>query len=151
MAKIDIYTDGACSGNPGKGGYGVVVYKDGESIDKFSKGFINTTNNRMELMACIAGIRKYKGEGDITVITDSEYVKKGITEWIDNWKNNNWIASNRKPVKNKDLWIELDSIKKDVEWEWTRGHIGNEGNEEADSLAVSAMYGELEEDKGYEE
>tara|TARA_B100001057_G_C22682491_1_gene884321 strand:- start:142 stop:567 length:426 start_codon:yes stop_codon:yes gene_type:complete len=136
--KIEIYTDGACSGNPGKGGWAAVILNGKTSQSSISGGENNTTNNRMELMAPIMALKKIKEKNEITIYTDSKYVKEGITEWIKKWKLNNWRNSNRKPVKNKDLWIKLDNLcqKNKVNWKWVKAHAGNKMNNLADELAV---------------
>ena len=135
-----IYTDGACKGNPGPGGWGALLkYKEHKKeINGFSK---NTTNNIMELTAVIESLLIIKQKSDITIITDSNYVKDGITKWIANWKNKGWKTSNKKPVKNKDLWKKLDDLSNNhkIKWEWVRGHTGNPGNERADQLANEAI------------
>ena len=138
--RIYIYTDGACKGNPGPGGWGALLkYKEHKKeINGFSK---NTTNNIMELTAVIESLLIIKQKSDITIITDSNYVKDGITKWIANWKNKGWKTSNKKPVKNKDLWKKLDDLSSNhkIKWEWVRGHTGNPGNERADQLANEAI------------
>ena len=136
----DIYTDGACSGNPGPGGWGVLIQLDDKNIE-LSGGDNETTNNRMELMAAIIALEEINKDYKINLYTDSNYVKDGITSWISNWKKNSWKTANKKDVKNKDLWIRLDSaIKgKDISWIWVKGHAGNAGNEQADYLARSAL------------
>ena len=133
---IKIYTDGACKGNPGVGGWGAIIMQDGKNIELFG-GENETTNNRMELMAVIMALKKTPSNLELTIYTDSTYVQKGISEWIKNWKVNNWRSSNKKPVKNKDLWVELDEAvgSRKIYWEWVKGHAGNEGNEKADELA----------------
>ena len=133
---IKIYTDGACKGNPGVGGWGALILKDEKNIELFG-GEKETTNNRMELMAVIMALKEISSSTELTIYTDSTYVQKGISEWIKNWKMNNWRSSSKKPVKNKDLWIELDeaSASRKINWEWVKGHAGNEGNEKADELA----------------
>tara|TARA_B000000437_G_scaffold38646_1_gene26372 strand:+ start:333 stop:767 length:435 start_codon:yes stop_codon:yes gene_type:complete len=138
--KVDIYTDGACSGNPGPGGWGVLIQLDDKNIE-LSGGDNETTNNRMELMAAIIALEEINKDYKINLYTDSNYVKDGITRWISNWKKNSWKTANKKDVKNKDLWIRLDSaIKgKDISWIWVKGHAGNAGNEQADYLARSAL------------
>ena len=138
--KVDIYTDGACSGNPGPGGWGVLIQLDDKNIE-LSGGDNETTNNRMELMAAIKALEEINKDYKINLYTDSNYVKDGITSWISNWKKNSWKTANKKDVKNKDLWIRLDSaIKgKDISWIWVKGHAGNAGNEQADYLARSAL------------
>tara|TARA_Y100001970_G_scaffold39046_1_gene48072 strand:- start:142 stop:576 length:435 start_codon:yes stop_codon:yes gene_type:complete len=138
--KVDIYTDGACSGNPGPGGWGVLIEIDNENI-KLSGGDRETTNNRMELMAAIKALEEIDKDYEITLYTDSNYVKDGITSWISNWKKNNWKTTSKKDVKNKELWIRLDEAIKDknISWVWVKGHAGNAGNEQADYLARSAL------------
>jgi ribonuclease HI len=138
-AKIEIYTDGSCLGNPGKGGWGaVLLYKNHEK--KISGKEDNTTNNRMELRAVIEGLKTLKKSSKIVVYTDSKYVMEGIQSWIKGWKKNGWRTANRKPVKNSDLWQELDLevVKHQIEWIWVKGHAGNHFNEIADSLATKA-------------
>lgn len=131
-----IYTDGACSGNPGPGGWGATIKIGDETFEIFG-GEDNTTNNRMELIAAIKALEYLNENHKITLYTDSNYVKDGITKWIFNWKKNNWKTSAKKPVKNSDLWIQLDEIqnKREVKWNWVKGHAGNLGNERADELA----------------
>ena len=138
--KVDIYTDGACSGNPGPGGWGVLIEIDNENIE-LSGGDKETTNNRMELMAAIKALEEIDKDYEITLYTDSNYVKDGITSWITNWKKNNWKTASKKDVKNKELWIRLDVAIKDknISWVWVKGHAGNAGNEQADYLARSAL------------
>ena len=138
--KVDIYTDGACSGNPGPGGWGVLIEIDNENIE-LSGGDKETTNNRMELMAAIKALEEIDKDYEITLYTDSNYVKDGITSWISNWKKNNWKTASKKDVKNKELWIRLDEAIKDknISWVWVKGHAGNAGNEQADYLARSAL------------
>jgi len=138
--KVDIYTDGACSGNPGPGGWGVLIQLDDKNIE-LSGGDNETTNNRMELMAAIIALEEINKDYKINLYTDSNYVKDGITSWISNWKKNSWKTANKKDVKNKDLWIRLDeAIKgKDISWIWVKGHAGNAGNEQADYLARTAL------------
>ena len=138
--EITIFTDGACSGNPGTGGWGaVLLYQDNEKYLSGSEEL--TTNNRMELKATIEALKSIKYPSKIKLYTDSQYVKNGITEWIVNWKKNGWKTANKKNVSNKDLWIELEYNVKlhEVEWNWIKGHSGNHYNEIADKLAVSAM------------
>ena len=131
-----VYTDGACSGNPGPGGWGATIKIEDETFEIFG-GEDNTTNNRMELIAAIKALEYLNKNHKITLYTDSNYVKDGITKWIFNWKKNNWKTSAKKPVKNSDLWIQLDEIqnKREVKWSWVKGHSGNLGNERADELA----------------
>ena len=133
---IKIYTDGACKGNPGPGGWGALIDNDNVQNEIFG-GEDNTTNNRMEIMAVIRALETIEIDDEITVFTDSKYVQKGINEWIKNWKINGWKSSNKKPVKNKDLWIKLDDLtsKLKINWVWVKGHSGHLGNERADFLA----------------
>ena len=133
---IKIYTDGACKGNPGVGGWGAIIMQDEKNIELFG-GENETTNNRMELMAVIMALKEISSDHELTIYTDSTYVQMGISKWIKNWKVNNWRSSNKKPVKNKDLWVELDEAvgSRKIYWEWVKGHAGNEGNEKADELA----------------
>ena len=136
--KLKIYTDGACSGNPGKGGWAAIIL-DGKNQSSISGSENKTTNNRMELMAPIMALKKIKTRSEITIYTDSKYVKDGITEWIKKWKLNDWKGSNKKPIKNKDLWVKLDNCcqKHDVSWKWVKAHAGNKLNNLVDELAVS--------------
>jgi len=138
--KIKIYTDGACSGNPGKGGWGALI-QENDNEKKLSGSELNTTNNRMELTAVIKALEHYDEAKEIEVFTDSKYVMQGITEWIKNWKNNHWKTSQKKDVKNKDLWVLLDTVsaKHDIKWSWVKGHAGDYGNEIADKLATQAI------------
>ena len=143
MNRVTIYTDGACSGNPGPGGWGAVLLS-GEHRKEISGGDPQTTNNRMELTAAIEALRALKLPSKVDLYTDSTYVKKGITEWIQNWKKNGWKRrSGRKllPVKNAELWRELDQLvaKHDVAFHWVEGHAGNEENERCDELARGAI------------
>ena len=135
--KFKIYTDGACSGNPGKGGWAAIILDD-LNLSSISGSESNTTNNRMELMATIMALKKIKKKSEITIFTDSKYVKDGITDWIKKWKQNNWKSSNKKPVKNKDLWVKLDNScqKHKITWKWVKAHAGNKYNNLADKLAV---------------
>ena len=137
--KLKIYTDGACSGNPGKGGWAAIILDSDLNQSSISGSENNTTNNRMELMAPIMALKKIKKKSEISIFTDSKYVKDGITVWIKKWKVNNWQSSNRKPVKNKDLWIKLDNacLKHKVIWKWVKAHAGNKYNNLVDKLAVS--------------
>ena len=138
--KFKIYTDGACSGNPGKGGWAAIILDD-LNLSSISGSESNTTNNRMELMAPIMALKKIKTKSEIIIYTDSRYVKDGITEWIKKWKLNNWKSSNKKPVKNKDLWVKLDGLceKNNVSWKWVKGHSTNKYNNLADELATQAI------------
>lgn len=134
--RVTIYTDGACKGNPGPGGWGVyLIY--GEHVKKLHGGQASTTNNRMELQAAIEGLQALKRPCAVDLFTDSQYVRKGITEWIGSWQKNNWLNSSKKPVKNADLWKRLldEETRHDVKWHWVKGHSGDEGNEVADELA----------------
>ena len=135
--KFKIYTDGACSGNPGKGGWAAIILDD-LNLSSISGSESNTTNNRMELMGPIMALKKIKKKSEITIFTDSKYVKDGITDWIKKWKQNNWKSSNKKPVKNKDLWVKLDNScqKHKITWKWVKAHAGNKYNDLADKLAV---------------
>jgi ribonuclease HI len=138
--KIVIYTDGACSGNPGKGGWGAVLISNNNE-EYLSGNCIMTTNNKMELTAAIQALQSIKAKSDIEIHTDSQYVKNGINLWINNWKKNGWKNAAKKPVANKDLWIALDTCvtSHNVLWFWVKGHSGNHYNEIADKLAVKAM------------
>ena len=137
--KFKIYTDGACSGNPGKGGWAAIILDNDLNQSNISGSETNTTNNRMELLAPIMALKKIKKKSRITIFTDSKYVKDGITDWIKKWKLNNWKSSKKKPVKNKDLWMKLDNscLKHEVTWKWVKAHAGNKYNDLADKLAVS--------------
>jgi len=136
---IKIYTDGSCINNPGNGGWAAIINDDGKIL-KISGSEKNTTNNKMELMATIAALKKVNSNKKIQIFTDSKYVKLGITEWIHKWVKNNWQTSKKEDVKNKELWIELFDITNslDVEWKWVKAHAGNLLNEEADLLAKKA-------------
>ena len=136
MTKVEIYSDGACRGNPGPGGWGVVL-RYGDAEKELWGGEAETTNNRMELTAVIRGLEGLTRSCPVRVVTDSQYVKNGITQWIHNWRRNGWKTANRKPVKNADLWQELwDQVENhDVTWEWVKGHSGHPENERADQLA----------------
>jgi ribonuclease HI len=135
-----LYTDGSCKGNPGPGGWGALL-EFGEHTKELSGGERATTNNRMELTAVIEGLRALNRSCEITIVTDSTYVKDGITKWITNWKRNSWQTKARKPVKNQDLWEALDAeiSTHHVAWEWVKGHAGHPGNERADQLANSGV------------
>lgn len=137
---IEIHTDGACSGNPGPGGWGAVLRWRG--LDKELSGFdADTTNNRMELMAAIMALETLKRPMKVKMFTDSNYVKRGITGWLVGWKANGWKTADKKPVKNQDLWERLDAAvqRHQVEWRWVKGHSGNPDNERADKLATQAI------------
>jgi len=139
--KYKIYTDGACTGNPGPGGWGAVIFDQDDKQRNISGSEKNTTNNRMELLAAIMSLKKIKSNSEVIIFTDSTYVKNGITEWMKNWKKNGWKNSNKKPVKNKDLWVKLDKLCKanNVSWKWIKGHSTNEFNNLADELATKAI------------
>jgi ribonuclease HI len=136
---VEIYTDGSCLGNPGPGGYGVVM-KYQQHVKELSAGFIDTTNNRMELMAAIAALESLKRPCSIDLSTDSQYVRQGITQWLVNWKRNNWRTAAKEPVKNKDLWQRLDAACQmhEIRWHWVKGHAGHPENERCDVLARDA-------------
>ena len=141
MYKFKAYTDGACSGNPGVGGWGAVLLaeKNNKIVKRkeISGGVVDTTNNQMELIAAIETLKALKKYTEICIITDSNYVKKGITEWLPSWKKNNWKTSSKKEVKNRKLWEELEELvnRNKVDWLWVKGHAGNIENERADFLA----------------
>ena len=136
MDKVEIHTDGACRGNPGPGGWGAIL-RNGETEKELYGGERETTNNRMELMAAIQALEALKRPCEVTLVTDSEYVKKGITEWLDDWKRRGWKTAGKKPVKNQDLWQRLDEATRAhrIDWRWVRGHTGHPENERADQLA----------------
>ena len=137
--KIIIYTDGACKGNPGKGGWGVVII-DNNISKELSGSSNNTTNNIMEMTAAIEALSYFKSSKDILIFTDSKYVLLGITEWVHNWKSNNWVNKKKEQIKNKTLWLELDRLNgfHSIEWKWVKAHNGDPGNERADYLASQA-------------
>lgn len=134
--QVVIYADGACKGNPGRGGWGALL-RAGETEKEIFGGEANTTNNRMELRAVIEALTALKRASNVIVYTDSSYVQKGISEWIHGWKRNGWRTADKKPVKNDDLWRTLDTITQQhkVDWRWVKGHAGHPGNERADALA----------------
>jgi len=136
MSEIEIYTDGACRGNPGPGGWGALLLAEGREKE-ICGGELDTTNNRMELTAAIRGLQALKRDCRVTVYTDSEYVRRGIDEWLAKWKLSGWKTAGKKPVKNQDLWQALDKAVGDhkVTWRWVKGHVGIPGNERADELA----------------
>jgi ribonuclease HI len=138
--NVDIWTDGACSGNPGPGGWGAVL-RYGATEKELSGGEAQTTNNRMELMGAIAALEALKGRVKVTLHTDSKYVMDGVTKWIHGWKNNGWKTADKKPVKNEDLWKRLDHVreKHDVTWKWVKGHADDVMNNRADELARAAI------------
>ena len=138
--KVEIFTDGGCRGNPGPGGWGALI-RYGEHEKEIYGYDKETTNNRMELMAAIRALEILNRASDVNLTTDSNYVRQGITEWLQGWKKRGWKTAAKKPVKNKDLWQRLDEAvaRHDIEWHWVKGHSGHEGNERADDLANRAM------------
>jgi ribonuclease HI len=138
---VEIYTDGACSGNPGPGGWGAVLLYRGHEKELYGGEAADTTNNRMELMAAIQALENLTRPAAVRLHTDSVYVRSGVTKWLPGWKRNGWKTADKKPVKNADLWQRLDAATKrhDVEWLWVKGHAGNPGNERADALANRGM------------
>ena len=140
--SIDVFTDGACSGNPGPGGWGALLRFNGHEKELFG-GEDESTNNRMELMAAIMALESLKERCHVDLYTDSKYVMDGINSWIANWKKNGWRTAAKKPVKNADLWQRLDEARTshDVDWHWVKGHAGHEGNERADELARRGIPG----------
>jgi ribonuclease HI len=138
--KVEIFTDGACSGNPGPGGWGTIL-RMGEKERELSGGDRATTNNRMELMAAIQGLEALKRSCHVRLFTDSTYVKDGVTKWIHGWKKNGWKTADKKPVKNAELWQRLDAAlgTHKVSWHWVKGHAGHDDNERADELARDGM------------
>ena len=148
---VHLYTDGSCLGNPGPGGYGVVLEYN-KHRKELSQGFKCTTNNRMEMLACIEGLKALKRDCEVVITTDSQYVKQGIEQWMHGWKRNGWKTSAKKPVKNQDLWVKLDNElqRHKVRWDWVKGHSGHPQNERCDELAREAASGSsLQEDGGY--
>ncbi len=133
---VELFTDGACRGNPGPGGWGALLRYNGVEKSLYG-GEAETTNNRMELMAAIKGLEALTRRSEVVLTTDSQYVRKGITEWIANWKRRDWRTADKKPVKNKDLWQQLDKLAEthDIDWRWVKGHSGHRENEIADQLA----------------
>lgn len=140
MSHVVIYTDGACSGNPGPGGWGAILIS-GAHRKELKGGAASTTNNRMELIAAIEALKAVKGGCTIDLYTDSNYLRDGITGWIANWKRNGWRTANKKPVKNEDLWKCLDAARErhEIRWHWVKGHAGHPENERADELAREGM------------
>ncbi len=138
--RVKIWTDGACSGNPGPGGWGAILTFNGVEKE-FCGGEALTTNNRMELMAAISALEALTRPCAVDLHTDSQYVRQGVTGWVHNWKRNGWRTADRKPVKNEDLWKRLDEAtgRHDIEWFWVKGHAGDEMNERADALARAGM------------
>ena len=139
IPRVTIYTDGACSGNPGPGGWGALL-RSGKHEKELSGGALETTNNRMELTGAIEALKALKNPCRVQFYTDSEYLRRGITEWIRAWKRKGWKTAGKKPVKNQDLWRELDSViqQHEIEWHWVRGHAGQRDNERVDKLARDA-------------
>tara|TARA_Y100000590_G_scaffold416272_1_gene514861 strand:+ start:995 stop:1423 length:429 start_codon:yes stop_codon:yes gene_type:complete len=139
--KYKIYTDGACSGNPGPGGWAAIILINNEVRDMFSGSAKNTTNNQMELLASIKAIQKFKKKSEISIFTDSTYVKDGITTWIKQWEKNGWRTSSKKPVKNKELWKKLKNLssKHSIKWIWVKGHAKDKYNNLVDELAQRAI------------
>ena len=142
VKKVELYTDGACSGNPGPGGWGAIL-RYGEHEKELSGGAHDTTNNRMELMAAIVALEALKEHCEVILSTDSQYVRQGITQWIHNWKKRGWKTADKKPVKNVDLWQRLDAAlgQHQIKWEWVKGHAGHPENERCDTLATTAADG----------
>jgi ribonuclease HI len=140
VTRVEIYTDGACRGNPGPGGWGVLL-RTGDIEKELCDGELRTTNNRMELMAAIEGLRALRRHCTVTLYTDSEYVRKGITEWLPQWKRRGWRTASRQPVKNEDLWRTLDELVAghEITWRWVKGHSGHPENERADALANEGL------------
>ena len=140
MSRVEIFTDGACSGNPGPGGWGAILRAQGHEKE-LSGGERATTNNRMEMMAVIQGLAALKTPSQVTLYTDSRYVLDGATKWIKNWKKNGWKTADKKPVKNDDLWrqLEIEAARHEIRWQWVRGHDGHVENERADALARGAI------------
>ncbi len=136
MPKVEIYTDGACKGNPGPGGYGCIIVQNGKT-QELKGGAKETTNNIMEMTAAIVALQQLQEPSEVELTTDSQYVIKGITEWIDGWIRKNWVSSSKQPVKNKDLWLKLLELNERhrIKWIWVRGHSGHPENERADALA----------------
>ena len=141
MTSVTVYTDGACSGNPGPGGWGVLIMTDSSESIELNGGEKHTTNNRMELTAAIEALKHFKQSTKLTIFTDSVYVKEGISSWLNNWKARGWKTASKKPVKNEDLWKELDEQNQihDVNWQWVKGHAGHPENERADYLARTGV------------
>jgi ribonuclease HI len=136
---IEVFTDGACLGNPGPGGWGVLILENGKRRE-LNGGEAGTTNNRMEMLAAIRALEATAGAAAITLVTDSQYVKNGITGWIKGWKRNGWKNASKQPVKNRDLWEQLDALTqgRSVEWKWVKGHSGHPENDRVDELAREA-------------
>ncbi len=136
MSRIEIYTDGACRGNPGPGGWGALL-RAGKHEKELYGGEAHTTNNRMEMTAVVKALSALKNESDVVLTTDSQYVRKGITEWLQGWKRKGWMTAAKKPVKNVDLWQQIDELSQrhTIEWRWVKGHSGHVDNERVDDLA----------------
>jgi Ribonuclease HI len=150
LKKIEIFTDGSCLGNPGPGGYAAILrYKQNERI--LSEGYYRTTNNRMELLAAIVALEAVKEKCYITLYSDSQYLKNGIMSWIFNWKKNGWKTSQKKSVKNADLWRRLDNVATvhQIDWHWVKGHAGHEENERCDIIAKEAANSPSKTDEGF--
>lgn len=137
MKKLTIYTDGSCNPNPGAGGWGYVIFEDRHEPIEVCGGELKTTNNQMELTAAVMALQALESRSEVTIYTDSQYVRKGITSWIKGWKRNGWLTASRKPVKNQELWQALEKACSNhvITWKWVKGHNGNAGNELADKLA----------------
>ena len=142
LGTVEIHTDGACRGNPGPGGWGAVLRFEGKHRE-LSGADPDTTNNRMEMLAAISALETLKRPCNVILTTDSQYVMRGVTEWMAGWKKRNWQTASRKPVKNQDLWLRLDAAisQHDIDWRWVRGHTGDTYNERADELARAAING----------
>lgn len=150
LKKIEIYTDGSCLGNPGPGGYAAILkYNQTEKV--MSQGFFTTTNNRMELLAAIIALEELKLPCHVSLFSDSQYLRNGILSWINNWKKNGWKTSQKKAVKNIDLWLRLDTVvqKHQIEWFWVKGHAGHLENERCDIIAKQAANSPTTEDSGF--
>ena len=149
--QVEIFTDGSCLGNPGPGGYGIVLrYKQNEKT--LAKGYTLTTNNRMEMLATIVALQALKEPCEVILTTDSQYVRQGITQWIHNWKKRGWKTADKKPVKNADLWKRLDTEaqRHQITWHWVKGHAGHPENERCDVLARTAAEAPTQPDNGYD-
>ncbi|GAM69085.1 ribonuclease HI [Vibrio sp. JCM 19236] len=152
LKQVEIFTDGSCLGNPGPGGYGIVLrYKGHEK--QIAKGFKRTTNNRMEMMAAVEALKLLKEPCEVVLTTDSQYVRQGITQWIHGWKKRGWKKADKKPVINVDLWKALDSEaqRHKIEWKWVKGHAGHRENEICDEIARAAADNPTDVDTGYQE
>lgn len=150
--QVEVYTDGSCLGNPGPGGYGVLLKYQGHKKE-LSQGYRLTTNNRMELLACIIGLNALTRPCEVILTTDSQYVRQGITKWIHGWKRKGWLTANKQPVKNVDLWQQLDAASHihKIDWRWVKGHSGHPENERCDDLARDAAESDaLIPDEGYQ-